>query len=88
MKKYHKGLPILEDPNISHCPECKAEWKGDKSALVGIEIRGEYDGVSYWECRNCNTAWRRNFPKFDESEMTEVVKDIARLASWYKRKKK
>lgn len=29
------------------------------SHLTGVEIRGRYDGVSYWECPNCKTSWNR-----------------------------
>ena len=30
--------------------------------MVGIEIRGVYDGVLYWRCGKCNKAWHR-WPK-------------------------
>ena len=29
------------------------------SNLIGIEIRGKYDGVSIWKCPACNTQWDR-----------------------------
>ena len=29
------------------------------SRLVGIEVRGKYDGVSYWECPDCKKRWDR-----------------------------
>jgi len=29
------------------------------SRLIGVEIRGEYDGVSYWRCPDCNHQWPR-----------------------------
>lgn len=29
------------------------------SKLMGIEIMGEYDGVLYWRCPECLTAWHR-----------------------------
>jgi len=57
------------------CPQCGANWKGKSipkkfrhlyskdstnfSRLIGIEIRGGYDGVSYWECPDCHTRWDR-----------------------------
>ncbi|OGM09255.1 hypothetical protein A2Z67_04930 [Candidatus Woesebacteria bacterium RBG_13_36_22] len=58
-----------------HCPVCKVDWRGKKipkeykehypsgathySRLIGIEIQGGYDGVSYWECPDCKTRWDR-----------------------------
>lgn len=57
------------------CPECGADWQGKPipkkdrhnypkgsthySRLIGVEIRGGYDGVSYWECPDCHTRWDR-----------------------------
>lgn len=55
------------------CPFCKADLKGEPipedlrkmyssthySRLIGIEIRGGYDGVSYWECPDCHVRWDR-----------------------------
>jgi len=56
------------------CPECKTSWvAGDipeehrehysppykYSRLIGIELRGKYDGVSYWQCPECKTKWNR-----------------------------
>lgn len=29
------------------------------SRLVGVEIRGYYDGVAYWECPDCKHRWHR-----------------------------
>lgn len=29
------------------------------SNIIGIDIRGKYDGVSYWKCPGCNTTWNR-----------------------------
>lgn len=36
------------------------------SRLVGIECRGGYDGVSFWECPDCKTRWDR----FTRKEVT------------------
>ena len=27
--------------------------------VIGIEIRGQYDGVSYWKCTECQTVFDR-----------------------------
>lgn len=31
----------------------------DKGAIVGVEIRGFYDGVAYWQCQQCLQVWDR-----------------------------
>jgi uncharacterized C2H2 Zn-finger protein len=121
MAKYHKNLPVLENSDVSHCPNCKTSWnkedifiyflkkyinpiKAYRTAMMygyniftrryhfrrlrGIEIRGEYDGVSYWECPECNMIWQRNFPKFDYSKMTQEQRSFSMLINWFKRNKK
>jgi hypothetical protein len=37
------------------CPRCG----GADKEIIGVEIRGVYDGVLYWECGVCNHAWNR-----------------------------
>lgn len=27
--------------------------------IIGIELQGQYDGVSQWQCTNCNTIFDR-----------------------------
>lgn len=29
------------------------------SHIVGVEIRGLYDGVAYWACPQCGAQWHR-----------------------------
>lgn len=29
------------------------------SQLIGINVLGKYDGISYWECPACKTRWDR-----------------------------
>lgn len=31
---------------------------------IGVQIRGEYDGVLYWQCPDCGGTWHR-FPEGD-----------------------
>lgn len=61
--------------NSESCPECKSSWVGDpipekhlhlyghhnghSSRLIGVEILGKYDGVSYWQCPDCKATWNR-----------------------------
>jgi hypothetical protein len=58
-----------------YCPLCKSDWQGVEipiehrenyaegtthfSRLIGIEIQGGYDGVSYWKCPDCGATWNR-----------------------------
>jgi hypothetical protein len=58
-----------------YCGKCHADWQGPEipiehrkhyalgtihySRLVGIEVRGGYDGVSYWQCPDCGATWNR-----------------------------
>jgi len=58
-----------------YCDKCNADWQGSEipiehrkhydlgsiyySRLVGIEVRGGYDGVSYWQCPDCGATWNR-----------------------------
>lgn len=42
-----------------NCPKCKV---GDRD-LIGVEVRGVYDGVLYWRCRACGYAWNRWQPE-------------------------
>lgn len=60
--------------HYGNCPECGESWdagdipKKDRknysepfkwSKLVGIEIRGGYDGISQYECPFCKAKWDR-----------------------------
>lgn len=35
----------------------KNKLRGRK--YIGIEVQGEYDGISYWKCPECETHWDR-----------------------------
>ena len=54
------------------CPECGKSWDGGEisegirchysppyrwSRLLGIEVVGGYDGISYWQCPDCGAKW-------------------------------
>lgn len=59
-----------------HCPHCGANldgelipasgqyWGGRKhyGREIGIEVRGVYDGVLFWQCPDCEGRWHR-FPE-------------------------
>lgn len=47
------------------CPLCGADFAygatGQCSRKIGVEIRGVYDGVLFWQCPDCGGRWHR-FP--------------------------
>lgn len=66
--------PLIKEEESNICPFCHSDLRGEPipkesqksygnhthfSRLVGIEIRGGYDGVSYWECPDCLRVWDR-----------------------------
>lgn len=60
------------------CPHCKADLRGEEIPVenrekyyggathflrvIGVEIRGVYDGTLFWRCPDCGGAWHR-WPK-------------------------
>lgn len=54
-----RGAPI---PEAALLKGYYGEWNGEPrfySRMIGIEIRGEYDGVSRWHCPDCGATWDR-----------------------------
>ena len=47
------------------CPRCGAAWGYENAAarrysrLIGVEVRGIYDGVAYRQCPECPAAFHR-----------------------------
>lgn len=61
-----KEAEVLDRPKpaAEKCPECEREllYQVDGktySKLIGLEVRGKYDGVSYWACPFCQVVWDR-----------------------------
>jgi len=46
--------------NTLVCPVCRTD-----NHVVGVEVRGIYDGVLYWHCDMCGSAWPRFQPPDD-----------------------
>jgi hypothetical protein len=46
------------------CPRCGSDQRGENegSRTIGIEVRGAYDGVLFWQCPDCDGRWHR-FPE-------------------------
>lgn len=42
------------------------------SRLIGVEIRGVYDGIAYWRCPDCGLRWHRFPPPGRISEAVEA----------------
>lgn len=64
----------MADNHADNCPHCgvsligapieteSQEWFGGATHFrreIGIEVRGAYDGVLYWQCRDCGKEWHR-----------------------------
>ena len=63
-----------------NCPHCKVSLLGDpipKKYLehysgthfkreIGIEVRGFYDGVAYYECPDCKGKWGAWLKEFED----------------------
>jgi len=60
----HCAASLIGDP----IPQASRDrgYLGDRTHYrreIGIEIRGVYDGVLYWQCPDCGRAWNRWSPK-------------------------
>lgn len=64
-----KDYPLEEALAAAEMYGCTPENPNHFSKdVVGIEIQGEYDGVSIWQCKKCLT-------EFDRWSMKEIKKD-------------
>lgn len=57
------------DP-LGACPECGESWAYEHdgktySKIIGIEVRGVYDGVCKYRCPHCTQEWKRYFIRKD-----------------------
>lgn len=37
--------------------DCYGNAAGRWSRLIGVEVQGRYDGVSFWQCPDCQKMW-------------------------------
>jgi uncharacterized C2H2 Zn-finger protein len=76
---------------ISHCPRCAAdlreEWvsgdgtRHEGSRVIGVKIRGVYDGVLFYLCPACDDTWNRwseDHPLFAVAERHMAERKAAR----------
>lgn len=76
------------------CPRCSNDFKGPEipdedqhyfgvkylSTVVGVEIRGVYDGVAYWQCPVCGYAFHRFDPDHSRYDAIDLfVQEIRDL---------
>jgi len=54
-KQYGDKEKALETAAMYGATETEGRW----GRQIGIEVRGKYDGVSYWKCPDCETVWDR-----------------------------
>ena len=57
LNKYKDEEQARESANNYGCTPEKPKHFGKN--VIGIEIQGMYDGISYWECQNCGTTFNR-----------------------------
>lgn len=50
---------------------CESDGPRFFRRLCGVEVRGLYDGVCYWQCPDCSGKWHR----FDESDPRHIELD-------------
>lgn len=58
------------------CTRCQCDLTDE--SLLGIEVWGQYDGVSYWQCRNCKHTWCRFCDSVEGGEHL----DSCTIAKW------
>lgn len=57
LNKYQDDKKARETASAYGCTADKP--KHFSKNVVGIEIQGMYDGISYWKCQNCKTTFDR-----------------------------
>ena len=55
--------------NYGCTPENPQHFSKD---VIGIEVQGMYDGVSYWKCKQCETT----FDRWTMNEITEGTRNV------------
>lgn len=53
----------MDDPSrYVNCPWCAMPWRTEGipgSFVLGVQLRGVYDGVCYWQCPSCEARFHR-----------------------------
>lgn len=66
---------------ICECPHCKADWRDHESGppfkyQIGIEIKGIYDGILYYQCPICQQVTSRNGNKLSDNSIINPTKEL------------
>lgn len=66
------AMPVSERQETQTCPLCNQEQTNHD--VIGVEIRGAYDGVLFWVCKLCSGAYPRVFgyPTMDAASIREA----------------
>jgi rubredoxin len=59
LRKQPHYVGKTDDELRAHVTEAYGNANAHFSRLIGIEIRGYYDGVCKWKCPDCNKEWER-----------------------------
>ncbi len=54
-----RGEPIPEDARRAGYYGPPETASTHYSRVIGIEIQGKYDGISFWRCPDCGAEWNR-----------------------------
>jgi hypothetical protein len=86
-----KEAKVLDRPKppLDMCPHCEHDllYKVDGktySKLVGLEIQGGYDGVSYWACPFCQVVWDRFTGKLQDWKRPQEEKKMSEWKTYRK----
>ena len=71
LNKYKDEDRARETANNYGCTPEKPKHFGKN--VVGIEIQGMYDGISFWECQSCGTTFDRRTMKEVQSKRSVDV---------------
>jgi len=59
LRKQPHYVGKTDDELRAHIAESYGDENARFSRLIGVEIRGYYDGVCKWKCPDCNKEWDR-----------------------------
>lgn len=55
----------------------------DRGEINGVELRGFYDGVAYWQCERCLQVWDRSGrPHASAKSVPHPVNRLLKVGDW------
>ena len=78
------GARWHEYDGVTTCPHCSFDLRSEQgppfSVAIGVEVRGLYDGVAYYECPSCSGNWsRKGTPLSKKQALSMRNTDIFRI---------